>query len=119
MKLNSTSHIVHLLVFSRHNRYLPCEFFSLKKIIHSSIYLFVPVLGLCLVAVCGFLIVVVSLVAECELCGERASIVVSHGISCSSVCGIFPDQGSNLCLLHWQTDSLLLSHQGSPSRPYS
>src|SRR5574340_697992 len=26
--------------------------------------------------------------------------------------GIF--QGSNLCLLHWQTDSLSLSHQGSP-----
>ena len=29
-------------------------------------------------------------------------------------CGIFPDQGSNLCLLHWQVDSSLLSHQGSP-----
>ena len=28
--------------------------------------------------------------------------------------GIIPDQGSNLCLLHWQVDSLLLSHQGSP-----
>ena len=28
--------------------------------------------------------------------------------------GIFPTQGSNLCLLHWQVDSLLLSHLGSP-----
>ena len=28
--------------------------------------------------------------------------------------GIFPDQGSDLCLLHWQADSLPLSHQGSP-----
>ena len=31
--------------------------------------------------------------------------------------GIFPAQGWNphlLCLLHWQVDSLLLSHQGSP-----
>ena len=28
--------------------------------------------------------------------------------------GIFLTQGSNLCLLHWQADSLLLSHQGSP-----
>ena len=28
-------------------------------------------------------------------------------------CGIFPDQGSILCLLHWQADSLPLSHQGS------
>ena len=30
--------------------------------------------------------------------------------------GIFPTQGSNLCLLHWQADSLPLSHQGSPKR---
>ena len=29
-------------------------------------------------------------------------------------CGIFPDQGSNPHLLHWQVESLLLSHQGSP-----
>ena len=28
--------------------------------------------------------------------------------------GSFPTQGSNLCLLHWQTDSSPLSHQGSP-----
>ena len=27
---------------------------------------------------------------------------------------IFPTQGSNPHLLHWQADSLLLSHQGSP-----
>ena len=26
--------------------------------------------------------------------------------------GIFPDQGSNLCLLQWQAGSLPLSHQG-------
>ena len=26
--------------------------------------------------------------------------------------GIFPTQGSNLCLLHWQVDSLTLSHHG-------
>ena len=34
-------------------------------------------------------------------------------------CGIFQGQGSNLCLLHWQADSLPLSHQGSPSLPPS
>ena len=28
--------------------------------------------------------------------------------------GIFLTQGLNLCLLHWQVDSLPLSHQGSP-----
>ena len=31
-----------------------------------------------------------------------------------AACGIFPDQGSNLCLLHWQVDSFLWSQQGSP-----
>ena len=29
--------------------------------------------------------------------------------------GIFPTQGLNLCLLHWQVDSLPLNHHGSPS----
>ena len=33
--------------------------------------------------------------------------------SCSIARGIFPDQGLNLCLLHWQVDSLPLSHQES------
>ena len=40
--------------------------------------------------------------------------VVVHGLSCSSACRIFLDQGSNLCLLPWQADSLPLSHQGKP-----
>jgi len=30
--------------------------------------------------------------------------------------GIFLTQGLNPCLLHWQVDSLPLSHQGSPGR---
>ena len=29
--------------------------------------------------------------------------------------GIFPTQGLNLCLLHWQANSLPLSHLGSPT----
>ena len=33
-------------------------------------------------------------------------------------CGIFLDQGSNLCLLHWQADSLPLGHQGSPASSF-
>ena len=32
--------------------------------------------------------------------------------------GIFPTQGSNPCLLHWEQDSLPLSHQGSPYMEY-
>ena len=27
------------------------------------------------------------------------------GLSCSEACGIFPDEGLNLCLLHWRADS--------------
>ena len=42
------------------------------------------------------------------------SAIVAHGPSCSAVCGIFPDQGSNPCPLHWQADSQPLRHQGSP-----
>ena len=38
-------------------------------------------------------------------------IVVAHGLSCPAACGIFPDQGSNLCLLHQQVDSYPLHHQ--------
>ena len=45
---------------------------------------------------------------------STGSIVVAHGLSHFTACGIFPNQGSNLCLLHWQVDSLPLSHQGSP-----
>ena len=45
---------------------------------------------------------------------STGSIVVAHRLSCSIECGIFLDQGSNLCLLHWQADSLPLSHKGSP-----
>ena len=41
------------------------------------------------------------------------SVVVAHGPSCSAACGIFPDQGSNPCPLHWQADSQPLRHQGS------
>ena len=49
-------------------------------------------------------------------CAEflKDSVVVAHGLSCSVACGIFLDQGSNLCLLHWQADSLVLRYQGSP-----
>ena len=42
------------------------------------------------------------------------SVVVAHGPSCSATCGIFPDQSSNPCPLHWQADSQPLHHQGSP-----
>ena len=33
---------------------------------------------------------------------STGAIVVAQELSCSVVCGIFLDQGSNLCLLYWQ-----------------
>ena len=43
-----------------------------------------------------------------------ASVVGAHGLSCSKVYEIFPDQGSIPCPLHGQVDSLSLDHQKSP-----
>ena len=40
-------------------------------------------------------------------CGVWALVAPQH-------VGTFLDQGSNICLLLWQADSLPLSHQGSP-----
>ena len=45
---------------------------------------------------------------------HAASVVVAHGLSCSTACGTFSDQGSTPCPLHWQADSQPLHHQGSP-----
>ena len=45
---------------------------------------------------------------------ERRFSSCGNGLSCSAACGIFPDQGPNLCPLHWQVDSYPLHHQGSP-----
>ena len=45
---------------------------------------------------------------------RTGSVAVEHGLSCSVACGIFPDQGSNPCPLHWHADSQPLHHQGSP-----
>ena len=40
------------------------------------------------------------------------SVVVAPRISCSTVCGIFANQGLSLCPLHRQADSYPLYHQG-------
>ena len=44
------------------------------------------------------------------------SVIVAHGLWCPKACGIFPDQGSNLCPLYWEADSYPLYHQGRPSQ---
>ena len=48
-----------------------------------------------------------------SLLENTGSTGVAHGLSCPMACGIFPDKGLNPCFLHWQADSLSLSHQGS------
>ena len=65
------------------------------------------------IAVRGPLTVAASLVGST---GSRraGSVIVAQGPSRSAACGIFPDQGLNPCPLHWQADSQLLPHQGSP-----
>ena len=37
-----------------------------------------------------------------------------HGFSSSEACGVLPDQGLNLGLLHWRVDSLPLETPGKP-----
>ena len=57
---------------------------------------------------------------QLRLPGSRVqAVVMVHRPSCPSVCGIFSDQGQHPCLLHWQADSLPLSHWGSPSSHFS
>ena len=61
-------------------------------------------MGATLVVMHGIL-VVASLVMEHRTLRPAGLVVVTHGLSCSMTCGIFQDQGSNLCPLHWQADS--------------
>ena len=125
-------HILHICVNTS-----SCPVFdaSLKKFLFTLFTIDVTVLGLrcsedsslvaaisscSLAAVRRFLTGVASLAAGHELQGAWASvfaapgrwstgsIVVVHELSCSTARGIFPTQESNLCLLHWQADSLPL-----------
>ena len=45
------------------------------------------------------------LIAACRLPTEVTALVVEHGLSGLAARGIFLDQGSNPCPLHWQADS--------------
>ena len=51
-----------------------------------------------------------SVVVAPKLWSKGAEVAV-HGVI---ACRMSSDQGSDLCLLHWQPGSLPLSHQGSP-----
>ena len=66
-----------------------------------------------LVVVHGLLTTVASLVAEHRLWGQRASVVVMHGLSCPEACGILPNQGLNPCINRWILNHCTPDHQGS------
>ena len=105
-----------------------CWIFFFNKFIYLFIYfwlcwVFVSVRGLSLVAAsgghyssrCAGLSLSRPLLLWSTGSRRAGSVVVAHGPSCSTACGIFPDQGSNPCPLHWQADSQPLRHQGSPN----
>ena len=86
-------------------------------------WVFVSVRGLSLVAAsgghsssrCAGLSLSRPLLLQSTGSRRAGSVTVAHRPSCSAVYGIFPDQGSKPCPLHWQADSQPLRHQGSPS----
>ena len=77
--------------------------------------------GLLFSGVAGLLIAVASLAVEhgfqaawLPWLQPTGSAAAALRLSCPSECGTFPDQGSNLYVLHWQADSHSLYHQGGP-----
>ena len=106
--------------------FLPGLFFFFFLILFIQLWLcwvFVSVLGLSLVAAsggqsslrCAGLSLSRPLLLRSTGSRCAGSAIVAHGPSRSVACGIFPDQGSHPCPLHWQADSQPLRHQGSPS----
>lgn len=60
---------------------------------------------------CSLLAVQELLSGGCSCCrvwalGAGASVAVACGFSCAEEYGIFPDQRSNPCLMHWQVNSI-------------
>ena len=89
-------------------------------------WVFVSVWGLFLVAAsgghsssqCAGLSLLQPLLLQSTGSRRAGSVILAHGPSCSAACGIFPDQGTNPCPLHWQADSQPLRHQGSPQTSF-
>ena len=118
--------LLGVLVLQKSSKILFCTFTFLKKI-YSFIYLWLCwVLFLCegflqlwqagchSSSQCADLSLSRPLLLRSTGSRHAGSVIVAHGPSRSAACGIFPDQGSNPCPLHWQADSQPLRHQGSP-----
>ena len=67
------------------------------------------------VCVCAYVCMSVYLCVCARMCVfmHVCACVIMHVYVCA--CG---DQGSNLCLLHWQVNPLPLKHQGSPENHF-
>ena len=85
---------IYLFIFGCVGSSLLCEGFSL--VAATGGYLSLQCSGFSL----RWLLLLQSMGSRCSV-----SVVVAHRPSCSAACGIFSDQGSNPCPLHWQVDS--------------
>ena len=116
-------HFVIVIKYACHKIYHLNHFYFIYLFIYFWLcWVFVSVRGLSLVAAsgghsssrCAGLSLSRPLLLRSTGSRCSGSAIVAHGPSCSVACGIFPDQGSNPCPLHWQADSQPLRHQGSP-----
>ena len=89
-------------------------FEAVKFVCKSSLwnFLFLGALGLCCRTLAFF-----SCGAQASHCSGFLCLVM-HRFTCSSAYGIFLDQESNPCALHWQVDSYPVYHQGSPGKHF-
>ena len=78
--------------------------------------LFFPSCGQGLLSVVVFPLrwLLLLLSTDSRACGLTGSIVVARRLSCSSACGIFSDQGSNLGLLYWWGGFFTTEAPGKP-----
>ena len=108
----SNSQSVHSFLFFRLILFFGC---GGSLLLHTGFLSSFCELGLLFTAVYDLLTTAASLVeqslgtqASAEVTqglSSASSGVVAHRLSCSTACGIFPDQGLNLCLLQWQSDA--------------
>ena len=114
--------LIYLFIFKIYIFFLLFIYLFIYLIYFWLCWVFVSVRGLSLVAVSGGhsssrhagLSLLRPLLLRSTGSRRAGSVVVAHRPSCSAACGIFPDQVSNPCPLHWQADSQPLRHQGSP-----
>ena len=119
--------------------FMPSRYNGINRCLYSSqetffIFLIIFIyFWLCwvIIAACGISLVVASGVCSSLQCPgfslqwllllqsmdsrHVGSVVVALGLSYSMACGIFLDQGLNLCPLHWRMDSQPLDHLGTPA----